>query len=81
LPTILPPSRRAPKKSSLARKTFDVTFNTALVVSALILTFIVLMREQQYAFEPPDRMSQAFEQTVQPPLDPAGERMVIPPST
>jgi hypothetical protein len=80
LPTILPPSRRAPKKSSLARKTFDVTFNTALVVSALILTFIVLMREQQYAFEPPERMARAFEQTVQPPADPAGERPLIPPS-
>jgi hypothetical protein len=33
-----------------ARIVFDVLFNAAMLVSALILTFIVLVREEQYAF-------------------------------
>ena len=49
MPTIMPTSRRrtAPKRSRL-RIVFDFLFNTALVVSALILTFIVLVREEQF---------------------------------
>jgi hypothetical protein len=77
LPTALPPRpRRAPEKRSLARIVFDVVFNTALVVSALMLTFIVLVRQEQYAFGQQPRPAQAIEQT----LDMTDETMVTPPS-
>jgi hypothetical protein len=79
LPTALPPipprPRRASDKRSLARIVFDVVFNTALVVSALMLTFIVLIREEQYAFGQQPRPAQAVEQL----LDMTGETMVTPP--
>jgi len=79
LPTALPPipprRRRAPEQRSRARVVFDVVFNTALVVSALMLTFIVLMREEQYAFGHQQHPAQAIEQT----LDMTGETMVTPP--
>jgi hypothetical protein len=83
LPTALPPisprPRRAPEKRSLARIVFDVLFNSALVVSALILTFIVLVRQEQYAFGQQPRPAQAIEQTAQT-WDMTGETMVTPPS-
>ena len=79
MPTVLPPipprPRRAPDKRSTARIVFDVVFNTALVVSALMLTFVVLVREEQYAFGKQPRPAQAIEQT----LDMTGETMVTPP--
>ncbi len=67
--------RRAPEKRSLARKVFDVVFNTALIASAVILTFIVLVREEQYALGP-QNPSQAIEE---PALDTTGETMVTQP--
>jgi hypothetical protein len=76
LPPVLPRRRRAPEKRSLARIVFDVVFNAVLVVSALALTFIVLVREEQYAFGQQQRPDQAIEQT----LDMTGETMVTPPS-
>ena len=79
MPTILPPPCRAPEKPSLARRVFDVAFNTALVVSALILTFIVLEREQRYGFAPPERVSQAFEQAALQPVDIARPSTVTAP--
>ncbi len=84
MPTTLPPipprSRRAPEKRPLARTVFDVLFNTALVVSALILTFIVLVREEQYAFGQQQRPAQMIEHLAeQSQLDVTGERAVIPP--
>jgi hypothetical protein len=52
-----------------------------LVVSALILTFIVLVREEQYAFGQPESPAQAIEQAAQQGLlDTTGESPVIPPS-
>jgi hypothetical protein len=79
LPTTLPHRRRADEKPSPARIVFDVLFNAALVVSALILTFTVLVREEQYAFGRQQSAIQAIEQAAQQsPLD--GGREVIPPS-
>jgi hypothetical protein len=64
LPTNLPPRRRVDDKPSLARVVFDFLFNTVLVVSALILTFIVLVREEQSAFGQPGGAVPAIEQTA-----------------
>jgi len=81
LPTTLPHRCRADEKPSRARAVFDFLFNTALVVSALILTFIVLVREEQYAFGQPESPAQAIEQAAQQGLlDTTGESPVIPPS-
>jgi hypothetical protein len=77
LPTTLPHRRRADEKPSPARIVFDVLFNAALVVSALILTFIVLVREEQYAFGQLQSPAQVIQQG---PLDATGESLVIPPS-
>ena len=79
MPTTLPHRRRADEKPSRARTVFDFLFNTTLIVSALILTFIVLVREEQYTFGQPESPAQAIEQAArQSPLD--GGRPVIPPS-
>ena len=53
-------------------------FNAALVVSALILTFILLVREEQYAFGPPPSPDQAIEQTA--PSSTNGETRIVAPS-
>ena len=79
MPTTLPHRRRTDEKPSLARIVFDFLFNTVLVVSALILTFIVLVREEQYAIGQLESPSQAIEQAArQSPLD--GGSPIIPPS-
>lgn len=79
MPTTLPHRRRADEKRSPARIVFDFLFNAILVTSALILTFIVLVREEQYAFGRQQIAIQAIEQAAQPsPLD--GGRWIIPPS-
>ena len=45
-----------------------------MVVSALILTFIVLVREEQFAFSKPESPAQAIERTIpQSQLDTTGE--------
>ena len=81
MPTTLPHRRRADEKPSRARTVFDFLFNTALVVSALILTCIVLVREEQYAFGQSESPAQAIEQAEQQGLlDTTGESPVIPPS-
>ena len=50
MPTVLPTARVAPaKKGSLLRIVFDLVFNTAFVVGALVLTFVVLVRDERYA--------------------------------
>jgi hypothetical protein len=86
LPTTLPPipprPRRAPDKRSPARIIFDVVFNTALVVSALMLTFIVLVRQEQHAFGQPQRPAQTVEQ-IEPAAqnwDTTGKTVITPPS-
>jgi len=75
LPTSLPHRRRADEKPSRARTVFDFLFNTALIVSALILTFIVLVREEQYAFGQPESPTQVIQQG---PVDTTGESPVFP---
>jgi hypothetical protein len=81
LPTNLPPRRRVDEKPSLARTIFDFLFNAILVTSALILTFIVLVREEQSAFGRQQSPAQAIEQAAQQGLlDTTGERLVTPPS-
>ena len=77
MPTTLPHRRRADEKPSLARTIFDFLFNAVLVTSALILTFIVLVREEQYAFGQLQSPAQVIQQG---PLDTTGESLVIPPS-
>jgi hypothetical protein len=77
LPTTLPHRRRADEKPSPARIVFDFLFNAILVTSALILTFIVLVREEQYAFGQLQSSAQVIQQG---PLDTTGESLVIPPS-
>ena len=62
MPTNLPQRRRADEKHSLARTVFDVLFNGAMIVSALILTFIVLVRQEQYAFGRPESPAQMIQQ-------------------
>ena len=77
MPTTLPHRRRADEKLSPARIVFDFLFNAILVTSALILTFIVLVREEQYAFGQLQSPAQVIQQG---PLDTTGESPVIPPS-
>jgi len=74
LPTTLPHRRRADEKPSRARTVFDFLFNTALVVSALILTFIVLVREEQYALGQQPSQAGVIQQA-----DTTGESQAIPP--
>ncbi|MGA2567478.1 MAG: hypothetical protein ABSF41_11700 [Pseudolabrys sp.] len=81
MPTTLPHRPRAAVKRSLKRIVFDVLFNGAMLVSALILTFIVLVREEQYAFGQQETPAQAIEQAAQQGmLDTTGESQIIPPS-
>jgi hypothetical protein len=77
LPTTLPHRRRADEKPSPARIVFEFLFNAAMVVSALILTFIVLVSEEQYAFGQLQSPAQVIQEG---PLDATGESLVIPPS-
>lgn len=68
MPTVLPTPCVAPaKKRSLLRIVFDLVFNTAFVVGALVLTFALLVREERYArgaaYAPP----LPIEQPVQSP--------------
>jgi hypothetical protein len=85
LPTVMPPvssrPRREPQKRSLAGKIFDVLFNGVLIVSALILTFIVLVREEQYAYGEQEDPAMAIEQTLMlGQMDTPAQKKVIPPS-
>lgn len=76
MPTGLP---RPPVKPK--RTLFGVVLNTFMVLSALILTFIVLDREQRYALGQAGPFAGAFTQmTQQVPVDTTGESQVIPPS-
>ncbi len=77
MPTNLPHRRRVDEKRSLARTVFDVLFNGALIVSALILTFIVLVRQEQYAFGTPESPAQLVQQDA---AESTGESQVFRPS-
>jgi len=76
LPTVLPRPRRhvESKKQSVA----SLIFNTFLVVSALLLTFIVLVREEEYALAQPDDPTQITADSPHAAPD-IGEQMRIPP--
>jgi hypothetical protein len=54
LPTDLPRRRRVESKT---KSVVTLLFNTFMVVSALLLTFVVLVREEQYALAQPDVLS------------------------
>ena len=77
MPTTLPHRPRASVKRSPRRVVFDILFNGAMLVSALILTFIVLVREQRYAYGQQEIANQTMQQRM---LDGAGEYRIIPPS-
>jgi hypothetical protein len=65
LPTVLPRARRAvAKPPSLARRAINIAFNTFMVLSALILTFFVLLREEEYALGQRTDSITVFEQAA-----------------
>ncbi len=76
MPTTLPHRPRADVKRSPRRIIFDILFNGAMLVSALVLTFIVLMREQQYAYGQQELANQTMQQRA---LNGTGEIQIIPP--
>jgi hypothetical protein len=61
LPTALPRFPRVEKKRSV----FSVVLNALMLVSALVLTFIVLVREQQYAMGKPGPFADTIVQLTQ----------------
>jgi hypothetical protein len=46
------------------RRAINIAFNTFMVLSALILTFVVLMREEEYALGQRTDSIAAFEQAA-----------------
>jgi len=78
LPTALPrPTRRVEKRRSL----FGIVLNTFMVVSALLLTVMVLVQEQRYAMGQPGPLAGTLANlTQQVAVDTTGESQVIPPS-
>lgn len=54
MPTDLPRPRRAQTKT---KSVVNFLFNTFMVVSAALLAFVVLVREEQYALAQPDVLS------------------------
>ena len=76
MPTNLPRPRVKPKRSI-----FSDVLNAFMLVSALILTFVVLVREQRYTNGEPGIFADAIIQlTEQTPADGSSERPLIPPS-
>ena len=80
MPTSLPPRPRVRVKAK--RSVFSVVLNAFMLVSALILTFVVLVQEERYANGQPgpfaDEITQLTQQisadnpdvpTVTPPSD------------
>ena len=77
MPTALPRPRRVEPK----RSHFGVALNAFMVMSALILTFIVLVREQRYAMGEPGIFADAIVQMMQQNAPArSGDRAIIPPS-
>jgi hypothetical protein len=65
VPTDLPQRpRSAVAKRSTGRLIFDVVFNGAMLISALILTFVVLVREEQYAIGQQQLADQVMHQRM-----------------
>ena len=76
MPTTLPHRPRADVKRTPRRIAFDVLFNGAMLVSALILTYIVLVREEQYAFGQQEIATRVMQQRQ---MTTSGDEQVIPP--
>ena len=76
MPTTLPHRPRADVKRSPRRIVFDILFNGAMLVSALILTFIVLVREEQFAFGEQQIANRTMQQRT---LEATGEGQYLPP--
>ena len=76
MPTTLPHRPRADVKRSPRRVVFDILFNGALLLSALALTFIVLVREERYAYGQQEIANQTAQQSV---ADDSGEIRITPP--
>lgn len=74
MPTALPRPRVKQKRSL-----FGVVLNAGMLVSALILTFVVLVREQGYANGQPGMFADTIVQLTQqvPPARP-GDREIAP---
>ena len=65
MPTALPRRRYPAQKRSRARVVFDFAFNGALLVSALILTVIVLLRQEDNALgRSPQTLAQAAQEDL-----------------
>ena len=65
MPTDLPQRpRSAVAKRSTGRLIFDVVFNGAMVISALILTFMVMVREEQYAMGQQQLANQVMQERI-----------------
>ena len=64
MPTILPRKPHVATKHPRLRTVFNVLFNTFMVVSALLLTFVVLVREEQYGLARPIAPKNVVHQTV-----------------
>ena len=77
MPTALPRPRRVEPKRSL----FGVILNAFMVMSALILTVIVLVREERYAMGEPGIFADAIVQMTQQNAPArSGDRAIIQPS-
>lgn len=64
MPTTLPRKRYGATKHSRVRTVITALFNTFMLVSALLLTFLVLVREEQYALGRPITPKNVVHQTV-----------------
>jgi hypothetical protein len=77
LPTALPPRPRP--RLEQKRTVFGIVLNASMLVSALVLTFIVLMREQQYAMGKKGMFADAIVQlTQQVPADRPDDSPAMP---
>jgi len=63
LPTSLPPRPQVRVKAK--RSVFSVVLNTFMLVSALILTFVVLVQEERYANGQPGPFADQITQITQ----------------
>jgi hypothetical protein len=63
VPTTLPPRRPVPR--SHPRPLRDLVLNGLMLVSALALTFVVLVQEQRYALGQPGPLAGVIEQIMQ----------------
>lgn len=79
MPTSLPPRPQVRVKAK--RSIFSVALNTFMLVSALILTFVVLVQEERYAMGQPGPFAeQIIQLTQQFSADTADATTLTPPS-